>query len=280
MIPKKEGKLRCLKNRNNDMKEGLVMEEWELTNNCRAIKYCNYVQDSPYGFSKFITMNVEDNSIKESFEGELVDNKADGYGIYNDINGEYEGDWSNDSQYGIGIERTPDNSIYSGEFKNGLKHGVGVYTWADGTTYAGEWADNMFHGYGIYKFANGKIYRGQFQNGIMEGYGELLWLKGDAYFGGISKSKKSGFGIYTINKNKKKFVYIGFFGEDKMNGYGKLMNNECEQYGIWNMGKLEKKLELYEFNNKLKNNGLEEYLGKFSLNYSGFVGYYSLCLKE
>ena len=280
MIPEAEGQITCYKNCSNDMKEGLVKEEWPLTGNCKSCLYSNYSQNKPYGFYKFETINRIDNTANCSFQGELINKKAEGYGIYRDINGEYEGDWCNDSQTGIGIEQLPDNSNYSGEFKNGIKDGMGVYKWPDGTFYAGEWKNNIFNGFGIYKFQNGQVYRGHFTSGVMNGYGELIWPNGDAYFGGYVQGKRTGFCLYTITKNKKNYVYIGFFTDNKMNGCGKLMNEDCEKFGIWNQGKFERKLEQFEFYSMLDNNGLQGYKQKFALSYQGFKGYYNLSLGD
>ncbi|MCQ2816785.1 MAG: hypothetical protein MJ252_05915 [archaeon] len=280
MIPETEGQITCFKNSGSNMKEGLVIEEWQLTNNCKSVLSCCYSQNAPFGFSKFETINTTDDSANCTFRGELINKKAEGYGIYRDINGEYEGEWNNDSQTGIGIEQLPDNSNYSGEFKNGNKDGIGIYKWADGTYYAGEWKNNIFNGFGIYKFQNGQIYRGHFVSGVMNGYGELIWPNGDAYFGGYTQGKRNGFGLYSVQKNQKHYVYIGFFSDNKMNGCGKLMNGSCEKYGIWNMGKFERKLEQFEFNTMLDNNGLHNYAQKFTLNYSAFKGYYGLCLGD
>ena len=201
MIPDQEGRISCNRNCENNLKEGFVKEEWPLTNNCKSVLFCYYAQNRPYGFHKFQTINSSDGSVNCSFEGELVNKKAEGYGIYKDINGGYEGDWYNDSQTGIGIEQLPDNSNYSGEFKNGVKEGIGIYKWADGTSYAGEWKNNIFNGYGIYKFPNGQIYKGQFISGVMNGYGELIYPNGDAYFGEYIQGKRTGFGLYKVNKN-------------------------------------------------------------------------------
>ena len=279
LIPLQEGKIMCNINKNSKKKEGLVIEEWDLTNNFKSRLSCYYDQNQPYGFSKFIVYNPYDLNVREEFKGELLNKRADGYGIFTDMNGEYEGDWTNDNQNGIGIENTPDNSTYKGEFRNGIKQGIGVYTWQDGSSYAGEWDNNKFNGYGMYTFSNGKRYNGHFVDGEMNGYGELIWERGDAYLGGIKKGKKHGYGLYTLTRNQKNFVYIGFFANDKLNGFGKLMNQENEQYGMWNMGKLEKKYELYEFKSALRNQGLREYIDKFELSYQGFLAYYHLCLK-
>ena len=81
-------------------------------------------------------------------------------------------------------------------------------------------------------------------------------------------------------KNKKNFVYIGFFRDNKMDGCGKLMSQECEKYGIWNEGKFERKLEQFEFYSMLENNGLEAYKQYFSLNYQGFKGFFILSLGD
>jgi len=78
-----------------------------------------------------------------SYEGDFLDNKAEGYGkmIYED--GEY----------------------YIGEFKNGKLNGNGKMYYKKGNLkYEGNYVDGKMEGYGKYIFENGEYYIGEFKN--------------------------------------------------------------------------------------------------------------------
>jgi hypothetical protein len=53
-------------------------------------------------------------------EGEWLDDKANGYGVYLHVNGaKYDGYWKNDLQDGYGVETWADGSRYEGFYKEG-----------------------------------------------------------------------------------------------------------------------------------------------------------------
>ena len=66
---------------------------------------------------------------------------------------EYDGDWVEDKQHGLGVETWPDGARYEGSYVDGKKHGKGLFKWADGSSYSGEFYDNNIHGTGaIFKY--------------------------------------------------------------------------------------------------------------------------------
>ena len=94
--------------------------------------------------------------LKDTYEGEFLDDSITGYGVYK---------WSN-------------NNIYKGQFLNGKMHGTGVNEWPDGTIYEGEYLNGIKEGYGKYTKSSGKIYEGYLKKGKPHGKGKLTTAKG------------------------------------------------------------------------------------------------------
>ena len=100
----------------------------------------------------------------EEYEGDWVDNKANGFGIYKSKEVKYEGKWKDDRQDGIGTETWSDGTSYTGEFKAGQKTGEGKFKYADGSNYSGTFYNNKLHGKGTYIWADGREYHGDWKN--------------------------------------------------------------------------------------------------------------------
>lgn len=77
----------------------------------------------------------------------------------------YEGDWVEDKMQGFGIYYYANGDIYEGEFYDNKHHGFGRYFFADGTKYVGEWKNHLMHGSGKYKDINGAKWKGEYRNG-------------------------------------------------------------------------------------------------------------------
>ena len=240
-----------------------------------SISYIGYFDDDLkfYSFGNF--RNYKNNI---SYIGEFRNNKANGYGIYNNSkNTTYEGFWENDIQNNIGIEIREDNSYYKGEFSKGKKNGIGSYYWNDKSFYIGNWENNFINGFGIYVFSNNKIYKGEFKNNQFEGYGEFIIDNNNIYIGYFFKDKKEGFGIFVWNfeKNFDKKIYLGFWKDNKMNGYGKIFHKNYFRFSLWKKGKKIKDFINYDdclehfFSDDYWNNdchGFEKYKNLFNLN--------------
>ena len=93
------------------------------------------------------------------YDGELVNDKRNGKGIYYYPNGDkYEGDWFDDKINGNGIYTWSSGSKYLGEFQDNKRHGKGVFyfnkdPWK-GDHYDGDWLNDKKHGQGNYYFSN------------------------------------------------------------------------------------------------------------------------------
>jgi len=97
-------------------------------------------------------------NIKDTFEGNFLDNNITGKGEYC---------WDN-------------GDIFVGDFVNGKMHGKGTYKWPDGGEYIGDYFNNIKEGNGIFKWSNGKIYEGPFVGGKPHGDG-ILKINNNVY---------------------------------------------------------------------------------------------------
>ena len=60
----------------------------------------------------------------------------------------YEGDFVDDKKHGKGVYVYANGDKYEGDWLDGKKHGKGVITFADGNKYEGDFVDGKFHGKG------------------------------------------------------------------------------------------------------------------------------------
>jgi hypothetical protein len=78
----------------------------------------------------------------------------------------YEGDWVNDKMEGYGIYHYSNGDIYDGEWKDNQHNGFGKYFFTDGSHYEGEWKDHRMHGTGKFFDINGICWTGEFREGM------------------------------------------------------------------------------------------------------------------
>lgn len=77
----------------------------------------------------------------------------------------YDGDWLDDKMHGYGVYHYANGDIYEGEWLNNLHSGFGKYLFTDGSKYEGEWKDHKMHGSGKYLDINGVTWAGEFRDG-------------------------------------------------------------------------------------------------------------------
>ena len=88
----------------------------------------------------------------DKYEGEIINNKPNGKGIYYSLNGE----------------------IKEGTFLDGHLNGKGKMTLNNGFFLEGNFVDDELDGYGKTININGEMYEGEFRNNIREGKGKLI----------------------------------------------------------------------------------------------------------
>ena len=129
------------------------------------------------------------------YEGDLIDNSPNGYGIVVLPNGEnYEGNWYNGKPSGKGITNWSNGNSYEGNFVNGLPNGIGIYTTPFNERYEGSWSNGKKHGRGVFTSPYGN-YEGEWVNDKPNGNG-VLTANGARYVGEVSDSLPNGYGTY------------------------------------------------------------------------------------
>lgn len=127
-----------------------------------------------------------------------------------------------------------ENGNYKGFFKSGKKDGYGVYKWNSGNSHTGYWKNNITDGYGYYTNTKGESWEGKFYNGKLNGLGSFLNsdLKGES-------------GFYTNGKLIEKYNYSstnnskGCITGDCLNAYGKFLFDDGSVYvGFFKNGML------------------------------------------
>ena len=129
------------------------------------------------------------------YEGEYLNGKREGKGIYKYNNGDkYEGEYKNDLKEGYGTYRFQNGDVYTGEYKNGLFEGKGKYEYVDGDIYEGEYKEDLREGEGVYIYNNGNKYEGQWMRGLKHGKGTFNYEDGSKFVGEYLNGKKNGKG--------------------------------------------------------------------------------------
>jgi hypothetical protein len=80
---------------------------------------------------------------------------------------DYEGNYVDDKKSGYGVFLWPSGSRYEGNFKDDFRDGFGIMQWADGTTYEGEWVKGVQTGKGRLRLGDGTIKVGIFKDNII-----------------------------------------------------------------------------------------------------------------
>jgi len=154
------------------------------------------------------------------YEGEWVDNMAEGRGRITFANGDvytgewhcgsfhgmgtyrasdgtkYVGEWSEDQRHGHGMEITREGVKYAGHFSAGYKEGRGICLWPDGGQYCGNWSADMINGLGVHRNARGGVFRGRWLHAARHGIGCHVWNDGRCYMGTYENNREAGFGCY------------------------------------------------------------------------------------
>lgn len=107
-----------------------------------------------------------------TYEGQSVNGKRHGKGVWRSGLMRYEGQWLNDQKHGDGRLTWDDGRVYQGCFEEDRFHGDGRMEWstAGGSTlYEGQYVNDVKHGIGKYTWPDGRIYDGEWMNGGRSG---------------------------------------------------------------------------------------------------------------
>ncbi|GMH65974.1 hypothetical protein TrRE_jg10691 [Triparma retinervis] len=184
------------------------------------------------------------------YEGDWVDDKMEGAGIYTDKEGVYEGQFVGGVKVGDGVWEKADGAEggdfdvkhYSGSWEGGVCEGDGRTTFMDGFVYEGSFSKGQCHGRGVLLYPDGGECRGVFRSGNMvsgvevvngvkytgpfkvgarrvkEGKGVIVYVDGSTYEGGFRSGRRNGFGLLTDGVTGT--VFNGKWVGDMKNGKG------------------------------------------------------------
>ncbi|CAD8161674.1 unnamed protein product [Paramecium octaurelia] len=158
----------------NGVRNGIGKQHW-LTNG-------NYLEsvwadDKANGPARMIYSNGD------VFEGHLIENKANGFGIFRNKKKEVRGFWVDNRLQGNGLEVRKNGIKYEGQFKCGIIDGRGQYTFPDGRIYRGQVKQGMMHGEGLMTWPDYSYFKGEFRNNHIKGYGCYTHTDSQTYMG-------------------------------------------------------------------------------------------------
>ena len=184
----------------------------------------NFINGIKNGFGK-------EDCTDHNYEGEYKNDQKNGEGklYFKLLKDTYEGNFIDNNITGNGTYIWNNGEKYIGNFLNGKMDGKGKYFWPDGSYYEGDYINNIKEGNGKFKWSNGKIYEGPFKNGNPNGKG-ILTVNHISYevnfVDGVIKGK-----IIEIEKgfkknNKKKDEDESF--ESSLSSEDNISNNNLE----------------------------------------------------
>ena len=218
--------------------------------------------NQPHGKAVNYQGGDENNPEVNHYEGDYVEGKWEGYGIYTWASGaSYEGEWKDGKYNGHGKLTYSDESVFEGTFVDGEKDGDATYTLTDGTVinekwdhgakylegqaytlpdgkagaYTGFWdlSNKCPTGRGVMEFENGDHYEGDFAEGTLAGQGKMVYSSKDIYEGAWANGAANGEGTKTFEDGD---VYSGEWKDGKfVNGTADITLEDGRKYsGGWN----------------------------------------------
>lgn len=131
------------------------------------------------------------------YQGDWLNNKMNGIGIFRFVNTTYIGSFVEDNQEGYGKTIWDVGGIHVGLYKNGLSDGFGAYFYPSGERYVGEFSSGKFHGNGTRFLPNGDRYVGSFASDEIKGIGTWYYRNGSEDTG--EWIQKSGEAVLIVN---------------------------------------------------------------------------------
>ena len=127
----------------------------------------------------------------------------------------YEGELVDGKMHGRGVYRYAGGNVYTGPFHNGKPHGDNaVFEYSNGDRYEGPYVNGLKdtgdgNSRAVYKFKDGSIYTGPFKANMREGHGAVMeWPDGRRYEGSFRQSKKHG--VDTMYKKDGRWDVIRY----------------------------------------------------------------------
>ncbi len=178
-------------------------------------KYEGYVKDQrPHGYGKIIYDNSSGKC--ESYIGDFVEGKMEGFGTYNAEYEFYKGQWKDHKYHGEG-HLMYHSGEYIGTFANGYRSGKGTLITHTGDKYTGDFKEGWYNGTGKLWLFNGNICEGKFVNGFfIDGKCSYKFKNGDTYLGGIKNHVANGIGTWYDSMSN--LIYKGNWIDGNLTG--------------------------------------------------------------
>jgi len=156
-----------------------------------------WVEGKLTGYGSVVFNPVPDRKTTVRYEGDLLDSKPHGRGVWTTGNGGwYEGEFRKKHGFGTSIMEITGHR-YQGEWKDGKFHGAGTFIWSNGDRYEGEFREHWEHGQGVKTFASGGRYEGEFVRGQPQGTGTFFFSNGFRYDGQWERGDQNGQGVLS-----------------------------------------------------------------------------------
>lgn len=232
-----------LSSNENSNEEGDEYNEYQMTD---GREYKGYFKKSkPHGYGKMIYPNGN------SYEGDWIEDKYEGFGEYRWENGsQYKGYFKNNKREGKGKMVYSNKNCYDGQWADDQYEGEGIFYCNDGTEYKGkfrrqrniscnellfqkECSENQLKliGYGEIKYIDYKIYKGYFLDGKPHGQGIMIFPNKDVYNGEWVDGYFEGVGVYKWFKGNQ---YKGNYKKQMRQGHGVMLYSNGNVYiGEW-----------------------------------------------
>lgn len=156
-----------------------------------------------------------------------VDGSLDGQTIISSNGLSYKGGYMEGYPHGLCEIKIPNYYSYFGYMSDGVKSGYGELKLSNGDSYKGDWNDNLFDGDGVYIYANEHArYDGQWYNGLQDGIG-YYQSPHFAYRGEWEEGWINGYGKMVFSNKDQ---YVGKFVENKFYGEGAYIFSNGNKY--------------------------------------------------
>lgn len=162
-----------------DLGDGLIIEgqfnyNWDgkgtLKLNSKGVNstYSGYFkQMKPHGEGIFTWTNGN------MYNGQWIEGKKNGFGMFKDKYGLYAGNWKDDMRNGDGKIFLNNGKTFEGKFLNNKKEGEGTWYYTNGDKFVGKFKDGLKNGYGIDFLSEGHEIRGNHVNNLRVGKTEV-----------------------------------------------------------------------------------------------------------
>nr|CCC93764.1 unnamed protein product [Trypanosoma congolense IL3000] len=170
----------------------------------------------------------------EVYEGEWVNGKKEGLGVYQWSDRSYWGMWKAGMREGFGVLSTSNNFCYEGEWHLDRRCGFGKAFYENGSRYEGDWDNDMRCGEGLFVYPGGVTVSGTWRDDTLCPDVTTYYPDGSFYVGEWVNGCRQGTGKHTDAPGN---VFVGVWVDDKLTGQVELkFANNVVCIATWERG--------------------------------------------